>query len=161
MASTTGTFLGEGRLNWTRYERIGDRYGAVMLQTAGGDFDGLHEAADARYAAFEDAPFGRRGRLVAEVVETRPSPHIGDLFHGFEPGGATVGARIVLGEGTLFDALREHDPRGYGWEREFPGVGLFPDDGRDTFWLDPKALYRCHEQTVRLDFEELSDGLDG
>ena len=28
-----------------------------------------------------------------------------------------------------------------------------PDDGRDYDWLDPKALYRCHEQTVRLTFD--------
>ncbi|WP_030472510.1 hypothetical protein [Lentzea aerocolonigenes] len=30
-------------------------------------------------------------------------------------------------------------------------VGLAPDDDRDTDWLDPRALYRCHNQTVRLE----------
>jgi hypothetical protein len=29
---------------------------------------------------------------------------------------------------------------------------LEPDDGRRADWLNPKALYRCHEQTVRLLF---------
>jgi hypothetical protein len=35
-------------------------------------------------------------------------------------------------------------------------VGLAPEDvdDRDTDWLDPRALYRAHEQTVRLVFED-------
>lgn len=31
-------------------------------------------------------------------------------------------------------------------------VGVKPEDGRDTLWLDGPALYRCHSQTVQLEF---------
>jgi hypothetical protein len=47
---------------------------------------------------------------------------------------------VVLGEGTLFF--------------DEDGVGLSPDDGRDTLWLNMHALYRVHNQTVTLFFEE-------
>jgi hypothetical protein len=84
---------------------------------------------------------GQRGRLVAEVLATRPSTHPGDLFHGWHPTTPEVGERIQLGVGTLF------------FEELWEVAGLRPDDGRETFWLDPPALYRAHEQTVRLVFE--------
>lgn len=32
-------------------------------------------------------------------------------------------------------------------------VGLRPDDGRDYDWLDIRALYDAHEQTVELYFQ--------
>jgi hypothetical protein len=49
---------------------------------------------------------------------------------------------VTLGEGALFF---ENDE-----------VGIRPDDGRDTQWLDIHALYNVHEQTVTLCFEEVS-----
>jgi hypothetical protein len=35
-------------------------------------------------------------------------------------------------------------------------VGLAPDDRRHADWLDPRALYRCHNQTVRLELRTAS-----
>ena len=35
-----------------------------------------------------------------------------------------------------------------------------PDDDRETFWLDPKALYRCHQQTLVLWFRPTPEDAD-
>jgi hypothetical protein len=131
--------LGTGRLSWPRFERIGDRYGTVMLMADGDSF-----TEPSRYIWPSNGPVGQRGTLVAEVLETRDSTHIGDLFRGFFPETPEVGERIVLGEGTFFTE-----------ETDFGALllGLRPDDGRDSDWLDPPKLYRAHEQTVRLTFE--------
>jgi len=51
-----------------------------------------------------------------------------------------VGEMVILGEGTL--------------RFEGNGVGLLPDDGRTTLWLNIPALYRVHNQTVTLFFEQ-------
>jgi len=130
--------LGQGRLTWSRYERIGDRYGAVSLMTDGDSLNGV-----GKWVPISDEHDGQHGTLAAEVLETRDSTHIGDLFRGLFPETPEVGERIVLGQGTLFT------------ERADLGavqVGLRPDDGRKVDWLNPEKLYRAHEQTVRLLF---------
>ncbi|HMN19582.1 MAG TPA: hypothetical protein PKA31_03245 [Candidatus Moranbacteria bacterium] len=123
--------LGTGILNWNGAERRSDRYGSVMLYVSLENEEPIH---------LVQVKAGKRGRLIAIVKETRQSRHIGDLFHGVFPKTPKVGQKITLGEGTLF----------------FEGnvVGLQPDDGRDTQWLDMRALYNAHEQTVALCFEE-------
>lgn len=123
--------LGTGRLNWRRFERVGDRYGSVCL-THNGDND-----------TFDLPKYTGFGKLIAVVKETRNSTHIGDLFHGFFPQKPEIGEVIELGEGYIF---YDHDELG-------EMVGLKPMDNRETFWLDPKALYRCHDQTIELSFQ--------
>lgn len=140
-AAVSRTKLGTGRLSWCSSERRCDRYGAVYLMA-----DGDSLTTPSGYVRPTKPPVGRRGRLVAEVVETRRSTHGGDVFHGIFPETPKVGERIVLGEGELFV-----EPTSYG----ATAVGLRPDDGRLRWWLDPRALYRAHEQTVRLYFEEV------
>ena len=135
--------IGTGVLTWTRYERIGDRYGAVYLI----DRQPEDYFADEKYrypvlTEITDEPFGR---LTAKVLETRESGHIGDLFRGLFPTTPEVGEEIVLGEGYLF----------YAHDGDIFTVGLDPRDGRASDWLDPRALYRAHEQTVELWFEHL------
>ena len=130
--------IGKGVLSWSRYERIGDRYGTVYLFPGGGD-DPLPWP--------DELPLGQRGTLTATVLETRPSAHIGDLFRGFSPGGAEAGETVTLGTGLLFTETDD----GY------TGLGVRPEDGRDTDWLDPRALYRCHDQTVSLAFTPEGD----
>ena len=122
--------LGTGVLDWEREERISDRYGVIKL------FDQPGEGKrPIRLRHLTEA----HGRLVAVVREARDSPHIGDLFHRIFPSKPEVGEQITLGEGTLFfDA---------------DGVGLMPDDGRETLWLDIRSLYRVHNQTVTLFFD--------
>src|SRR6266536_6645074 len=85
--------LGTARLTWSRCERIGDRYGTVMLMADG---DSLTEPS--HYVRPSNAPVGQRGTLVADVLEVRDSTHIGDFFRGFFPETPEVGERIVLGE---------------------------------------------------------------
>ncbi|SFQ19173.1 3'-phosphoadenosine 5'-phosphosulfate sulfotransferase (PAPS reductase)/FAD synthetase [Amycolatopsis rubida] len=127
--------LGQGRLWWPRFERQSDRYGTVFLLTG-------PDAED--YVSFDNAPVGQPGRLVAIVVETRHSGHCGDIARSLAPVTPSVGEEITLGAGTLFtDADDDFGVR--------TAIGLVPDDGRDTDWLDPRALYRCHNQTVRLE----------
>jgi hypothetical protein len=141
---TTAVVLGEGVLTWRPVERVGDRYGAVSLMAEGGN----SLADDVAWVPLDRTADGQRGRLEAHVLATRQSSHIGDLFRGFAPSTPEVGETIRLGgPGTLFFEDLP-DPPGPA----FQAVGLRPDDGRATDWLDPEALYRAHEQTVRLMF---------
>jgi hypothetical protein len=127
--------LGQGQLWWPRSERQTDRYGTVLLLIG-------PDAED--YVSFENAPVGQPGQLVAVVVETRRSGHCGDITRTLAPTTPTAGEEITLGAGTLFT---ETDP-----DLGVPtAIDLAPDDHRDTDWLDPRASYRCHNQTVRLE----------
>jgi hypothetical protein len=128
--------MGTGWLTWTRGERISDRYGAVHL------CDDNWEKGKTIPLDTADQGLKGFGRLVAEVIETRDSTHIGDLFRSIHPVTPEVGEIIHLGEGTLFTKA----------EDGVKSVGLEPRIPRDADWLNPYALYRCHEQTVRLYF---------
>jgi hypothetical protein len=134
--SSEHVVLGEGQLSWNGSERRSDRYGAV----------GLYSDADWKVCA-NSQPLhcqiysGTRGVLRAVVLETQDADHCGDLTHGWHVGGAKVGDVYELGEGVLFF---DHE----GGEK----VGVRPEDGRDTLWLDGPNLYKCHSQTVRLEF---------
>jgi hypothetical protein len=132
--SAHSTTLGEGILNWHRFERQTDRYGYIHLDDP--------QSRDDRSIILPMALAGKRGKLSAEVLEARPSGHIGDFARGLAPSTPTVGEMILLGEGTLdfFD-------NDYGQQ-----VGLLPDDQREEDWLDSAALYRVHNQMVRLTF---------
>jgi hypothetical protein len=148
----TEHLIGRGGVSWPSAERRSDRYGLVgLLGVFPIDVDSaLWQGVEpgTSYPTGEYLPLplsvarlaGRRGTLVATVVETRASGHCGDLFRGIYPSTPTVGERITLGTGTLFvdDGC----------------VGVRPDDGRESDWLDPRALYRAHAQTVVLTFEE-------
>lgn len=129
--------LGAGALNWHAGEGRTGRYGAVYLDRGpdGGPPDP---------APFDAAPIGSHGRLVAVVLGIRSSSlHLGGLAHGVGPNVPTViGEEITLGIGTLFVESSRHG---------YTEIGVKPDDERDDTWLDPTALYRCHEQTVRLE----------
>lgn len=95
---------------------------------------------------FDTAPVGARGQLVAVITGTRPAFHLGDLARGLGADPAAVGDEITLGAGTLFVESSR-----YGTTE----IGVSPDDGRDDAWLDPAALYRCHDQAVRLELRKL------
>lgn len=135
MTNDKQAVLGEGVLNWSRYERIGDRYGCVHL---------THTPWGENFITWTDVPTGRRGRLTAVILETRESSHIGDIALGVGPSKPSVGEEVNLGTGTLFAEMDDG----------VPVVGLKPDDGREKHWLDVPGLYRCHNQTVRLVFTQ-------
>ena len=121
--------LGTGVLDWERGERISDRYGLVELFRGPGSLVELNQVTVRLH-----------GKLIAIVREVREPSHIGDFFHGVKPSIPEVGERVELGIGAIFF--------------EAGAVGLMPDDHRSTLWLDIRALYRVHRQTVTLYFEE-------
>lgn len=130
--------IGTGILNWPREERVFDRYGVVALWPRGNE--------DGTPLPMDIVPLeGIRGYLIAKVLEVRQSHHIGDLFRGFFPTTPEFGEEIVLGEGVVFYEV--HDDRTF--------IGLKPEDGRKKDWLDPKKLYRAHQQYVELHFKEM------
>lgn len=130
--------LGKGPISWQKSERISNRYGAVGLFT---ENSGNERIADkvTHYRDNIKNNIGKKGKLVCEILETRESTYIGDMFHGVYPKMPNVGDIIELGEGTLFI---EGDN----------AIGLKPDDGRTTLWMDINKLYNVHEQTVNLYF---------
>ena len=137
--------IGTGPLSWDGSERRSDRYGFVCFTYT----DSLHhpigdpQLDESVLFALE----GKHGRLIARVIKTRKSTHVGDIFHKVYPITPKVGEEIVLGVGyvriapptcTLLTA----------------NIGVQPSDKRATLWMDLCALYRAHEQTVELRFEE-------
>lgn len=42
------------------------------------------------------------------------------------------------------------------WDDD-PNIALVPGDGRETMWIDPRLLYRLHDQTVDVFIEETTD----
>ena len=124
--------LGEGVLFWSSVERQTDRYGFVYLSTT------PTENAE-RVPLFVADSAGEYGLLVAEIVESRQSPHMGDTFRHIFPERPELGEIIELGNGVC----RVGDDH---------TVGIEPEDDRAIDWMNPAALYRCHCQTVRLFF---------
>jgi len=125
--------LGTGILSWDRVERVTDRYGTVKL------FNSIDQDSA---TAFDINLSGKKGELIAEVIETRKSNHIGDLFHGISPTVPKVGDVLLLGKGKVF------------FEGIF-AVGVQPVRKRETLWMDIKNLYRAQFQTVKLFFKEI------
>src|SRR5690606_29829454 len=91
------TLIGTGRLSWAPHERRSDRYGTVLLMV-----DGDSWTEPKAYVDLDQAHVGQHGALAAEVVETRDSTHIGDVFRNMYPETPEVGDVIVLGAGTVF-----------------------------------------------------------
>ncbi|PYJ09803.1 MAG: hypothetical protein DMF06_08665 [Verrucomicrobia bacterium] len=124
--------VGIGVLTWMPHERRSDQYGSVFLME-----DGTEAQAEMFF------PKGK-GRLVAHVIEPRKSEHIGDIMRGLYPVMPNVGDRLVLGEGEAF----EDNCQGR------KSLGVSPGN-RANDWLDPRALYNCHESLVQLIWETI------
>lgn len=136
--------LGIGTLTWDANERRSDRYGAIYLIPDGCNSMTVCETPSQLDSCACHMVEGKRGILTATVKIARDSTHIGDIFRGIFPRTPKVGQKIVLGTGTLKVG------RNYDGNMQ---VALVPDDGRETDWMDVRALYDVHEQTVELDFE--------
>jgi hypothetical protein len=128
--------LGEGVLGWPAEERQTDRYGLIHLNPGANTDDSFAPHV------FDTAHAGAHGRLVAVVLETRPSRHVGDWARALGPTTPEVGEETTLGTGTLLIVA---------WRWGPSLIGVKPDQDRNHDWLDPAALYRCHHQTVRLE----------
>lgn len=139
MTSELKIHLGTGVLTWDRAERVTDRYGTVWLMEDGHTSQTGGEPKRLLDLDAVKLHVGKTGALVASVIDPRKSTHIGDLFRGIFPSTPDLWERIVLGRGELF--------------LDDEAVGLRPAVYRNRDWLDPHALYRAHEQLVRLTFE--------
>lgn len=107
-----------------------------------------------RVAAFDHAPLGTAGTLVAHVIHSNATDRdreFGQRHPELRP--PETGERVVLGSGTLFTEE-------YG-EARAPVVGVRPDDGRTENWMDPNAIFRCKDHLVRLEFEMPKDSAPG
>jgi hypothetical protein len=133
--------LGSRALSWPRTERVYDRYGLVGLYDKNSK-DEVISAAPVWHMETISANIEKPGAIVAKVIQTRKSSHVGDLFRNIHPTMPAIDEEILLGEGRLIQTVQD----------EVYLVGLFPDDERKTDWLNPNALYRAHEQTVELYF---------
>lgn len=142
------TMIGQGIFSWDGVERRSNRYGAVHLydKTYNGEKPGVPVRVDyAQLKMFE----GKRVRIVAKVIESRFSGHIGDLFLGVRPSKTKVGTCIDLGVGML-----ETPPNAFDGTPDFV---LRPDDGREELWIDPRKLYQLHDHTVEIYIQETTD----
>jgi hypothetical protein len=135
--------VGKGQLTWPANERRTDRYGSVLLYS-----HNEQNGNPVPYAALDTTLCAdQKGTLVAVILESRASTHIGDLFRGIRPHQPKIGDEITLGKGMLFyDELDDDD------DEPLTTVGIEPEDGRDEDWMDPQSLYNCHQQTVELRF---------
>lgn len=140
----TKAFLGEGVFTWSSIERRSDRYGSVYLIPEGRNSLSTEPCRSLILPAAKNME-GARGELVAVVTKARESTHIGDLFHGVFPSTPEVGQIIILGKGTFFVENISDPGLAVGL-----AVGLRPDDGRASLWLNIHALYKAHEQSVKL-----------
>lgn len=139
--------IGYGILTWDRGERVTARYGAIFL----GRKDYKEAVSCAAMVDTDNLRVleGKRVRLKAVVVEARNSGHCGDFFLNIMPSKPEVGEEVEIGVGVL-----GLDPCS---ESPGPAMSLQPEDGREHLWIDPRKLYRLHDQTIRLYIEETSD----
>lgn len=127
-------------LSWEGDERRTARYGAIRCDelTYDGGKAGLFEV----HAAAIESMAGKRVLLTAEVVEHRPSGHLGDNILHIKPNPQPKGTVVDLGIGILRDLGLGKD----GVRQ----IALEPEESRDCFWINPHRLYELHDQTVRL-----------
>lgn len=137
--------LGRGVLGWNREERVTNRYGSVQLTNAP-----YAKGPVTELVLDEDATrevVGRKVRLTALVIEARTSGHAGDLSLNIAPSTPEVGEVVALGVGFLALTVRD----------DLRCFVLVPDDDRAELWIDPRLLYRLHDQTVELIAEPTDD----
>jgi hypothetical protein len=141
MGDGNEVLLGVGILSWFARERRSDRYGYVFLMEKG---DSNSTSAETEYVNIAQRRKGSFGTLKVRVLKTRQSTHVGDWFRGVYPRIPKVGAVLTLGTGRLR----------YEYEKQFGvmTVGIEPLEHSNT-WMDVRALYDVHEQTVELLFE--------
>lgn len=139
------TLIGIGMLTWCAGERRADTYSRVWLMPEGtGNFE--HMISNRVDDDVAKTLVGKTGKLIANVIKTRESHHIGDMFHGIFPETPEVGEEVVLGEG-VFEANNTYNIFTVGVRGE-------PIDPDEEWVMDPRKLYRVHDQTVELYFVE-------
>jgi hypothetical protein len=143
----------KGIFTWNADERRSNRYGGFFLGDS--NYNESRFCPDAycdpdNLEQFQE----QKVKITATVVETADSGHMGDMFlflpetpdQHIKPSRPDVGEVVVVGVGTL---LVRYYEEGVGKKAFF----LKPSDGRNKFWIDPRVLYRLHDQTVTISIE--------
>ena len=142
--------LGHGIFSWSGDERRSDRYGSfILLDAPYGKAACLVPTYNLDLAQKLE---GKRVRIVVKVIEPRMSGHAGDLFLGIFPSTPEAGEMVVLGVG-IFSVQPD------GQDEQINSTVLAPGDGREVFWIDPRKLYRLHDQTVDVWVEETTEAV--
>lgn len=138
--------IAKGIFCWTSTERRTQRYGSIHVS------DSPYEESARAEVYYDEVTLtewrGQRVRLTARVVESRPSTHAGDRAIDVKPVQPTVGEVVDLGVGVLSTDVSLDG---------LPDILLVPVDGRERFWIDPRQLYRLHDQTVEIYAEQTTD----
>jgi hypothetical protein len=137
-----------GIFTWNSPERRTNRYGAIYM--ADSDFGDTSKITPTMDMERLFALQGKMVKLSCLVVETRQSSHLCDDFLKILPTTPEVGETIELGVGPLYIESDQWSPSKFV-------VGIKPSDGRRKFWIDPRRLYRLHDQTVKLLVEETDE----
>jgi len=153
LVGTEGLYMSElercgfGIFGWNGAERRSDRYGAFVLDRS--PFSGTESVAAHLDMGALQKLVGKRVRVTCKVLRTRDSGHIGDMFLGIKPTRPNEGDVIDLGVGTL-----RLEDAGF---HSLTAIVLEPCDGRHNFWIDPRTLYKLHDQTVDVFVEPTED----
>jgi hypothetical protein len=135
--------IGYGIFMWMSDERVSGRYGSFFL--APSTFD---EKVNVQAEMELHGPFvGKRVKITVKVIESRQSGHAGDHFLHIKPSMPNVGEEITLGIGVLSTINRY-------FQLEYV---LEPETSREINYIDPRVLYRLHDQTVEVFAEETSE----
>lgn len=138
--------VGYGIFMWMPMERRSNRYGAFFL--AASTYDESVKVAPHIDESELTKLLTKRVRVTCKVVESRESGHCGDSFLEIVPSKPEVGEVVDLGVAMLFMAKTpEGDTQ----------VVMKPGDDRTDLWIDPRKLYRLHDQTVHLYVEPTED----
>lgn len=136
--------VASGIFTWDAVERRSNRYGSFVLTDTNFNKDA---SASVTYdlAALRSLEH-KRVHVVCKVITARKSGHLGDGFLKIVPSQPEVGEEIDLGVGVL-----HMEP---GFTDSEHTLKLHPGDAREVFWMDPRKLYRLHDQTVEVFVEE-------
>lgn len=140
--------IGTGILGWDGFERRSGRYGSIVLDNEG--FEGNGKGTIKAVIEVDPAMqlSDKRARVTVEVVEPRDSAHAGDGFLKLKPTRPDKGETVDLGVG-IFSLERAGFALGWAFQ-------LRPGDNRPEQWMDPRKLFRLHDQTVKV-YVELTD----
>ena len=139
--------LGYGVFSWGAEERRTNRYGSFNM--CGESYKGEKPGKSPELTKELRRLDHRRVKLMAKVIETRTSGHLGDMALRISPTTPEVGQEILLGVGIL-------QIESCSWDF-LPSIALVPKDRRTEMWIDPRILYQLHDQTVEIYGEETEE----
>jgi hypothetical protein len=143
------TLIGIGIFTWNKKERVSNRYGSFFLSFE--SYEGEKTKLDLDSFGILNLDLikdltNKKVKVTCKVVETRKSSHIGDLFLKIFP------TTPELNELVEFDGILNSE---IDQDMDSLCFILKPEDNRKELWIDPKKLYRLHDQTVEVYMEKI------